>query len=394
MHDVTPDADPAYSKDVRDRDTKWDRVTRTARVVIKVGTSSLVDAAGAFNLDLMKRLAYDVELLWQQGKEVIIVSSGAVQAGMDALGVTSRPRDVVEQQVLAAVGNPKLMEVYARFFTACPIAQLLITQENLSNRASFNHFRSAIEKMIEMGVVPVINENDVVSIDELTHPEGVEFNFSDNDVLSALVTASIRADLLVVLSDTDGLYTKHPNSQFAEFVPLVNEVTPEVKQMGQSGGKLGRGGMASKLYAAEIATRAGAATVIARAGQVSVLDLVTNTPSGTLFLPREALPDKKLWILYAGSPKGQLSIDAGAGRALLHGASLLVKGISRVTGSFSKGDVVSIFTEDERHLANGIANFSAQEVARVLAQPLVVRNELIELTGVNEIVSHENLTFL
>ncbi|MHA1734433.1 MAG: glutamate 5-kinase [Promethearchaeota archaeon] len=377
-----------------ERAQNWNVVVSANRVVVKIGTSSLVTLGNKFDLAVMKRLAYDLEALKKAGKEVLLVTSGAVVAGVDALGLEKRPRDVVELQVLAAVGNPRLMEVYGRFFTEYPLAQILLTQENLSNRVSFNHFRQAVEKMVEMDVIPVINENDVVSIDELTHPEGVEFNFSDNDVLAALVAASTRADLLVILSDTEGLYTKHPNSKFAEFVPFVREVTPDVKKMGRGGGKLGRGGMASKVYAAEIATRAGCATLICNARPTSVAGLLHGDQRGTLFLPRGGLPDKKLWILFASSPKGRIQLDAGAKEAVEHGASLLVKGVTAVRGEFAKGDVVTLAGPGGEPFANGIVNYSSREIARVVGVPTHVQDEFIKILDLKEVVSHFQMTFL
>ncbi len=379
---------------VEDRKKHWHLVEQASRIVVKIGTSSLVTSDRTFNLAVMKQLAYELEVLKKRGREIILVTSGAVVAGINALDLEERPRDVVELQVLASVGNPKLMEVYSRFFTEYPLAQILLTQENLSNRASFNHFREAIEKMMEMNVIPVINENDVVSVDELTHPEGVEFNFSDNDVLSALVAASMRADLLLVLSDTDGLYTKHPNSKFAEFIPLVFQVTPEIKHMGQAGGKMGRGGMASKIYAAEIVTRAGGCALICEAKGTQISNLFAGEPEGTLFLPKESLSDKKLWILFASSPRGRLVVDEGAKRALNKGASLLVKGITAVTGKFSKGDVVSIRDTAGKVVGNGIVNYSCREIERIIAMPPEIQAEFLKLMEIKEIVSSKKMTFL
>ncbi|GAB4331133.1 MAG: glutamate 5-kinase [Promethearchaeota archaeon] len=391
-----PKDSPGTCGSERERDDHWNDVLSAKRVVVKVGTSSLVRGDGKFDLEVMKRLAHDLEWLKARGNQVALVSSGAVVAGLEALGLEERPRDVVTQQVLAAVGNPLLVAAYARFFTAHPIAQVLLTQENLSNRRSFNHFRDAIERMLGMDIVPVINENDVVSIDELTHPEGVEFNFSDNDVLAALVTASIHADLLLLLSDTDGLYTKHPNSPYAEFVPLVRKITPRVKAMGRSGsGKVGRGGMASKIYAAEIAGRAGAHALIVNAKTTRVREIFSEGAGvGTLFLPGAKLPDKKLWILYASSPKGRLFVDEGARRALVDGgASLLVRGITGVKGKFAAGDVVTLCGPDGAPFANGIANYSAAEVRRVLAMPREVQVEFIKMAELREVIGRDSMTF-
>jgi len=379
-----------------DRQNIAPTIQSAKRIVVKIGTSSLVKKDNSFDLDFIKKLAFDVEVLHSSGKEVLIVSSGAVNAGREAMKLTERPRDVVIQQVLAAIGNPILLEVYSRFFTECCVAQILLTQRDLSDRQSFNHFREALEKMLEMGTVPIINENDVVSIDELTRPEGWEFNFSDNDVLSALVTGSIKADLLVILSDTEGLYSKNPNSPDAEFIPYVKKITPEIWRMAQGGGKLGRGGMTSKLLAAEIATTAGATVVIAHAKKASLKDIIEAGNIGTAFPAQEELPDKKVWMLYATIVSGKITVDGGARDAVQSGgASLLFAGIRDITGHFHKGDIVEMVDEESQtRFARGIVNYSSDELDRVLKMPPKIRREYLHMNKFKDIVSRYKMVVI
>ncbi len=361
---------------------------RTAnRIVVKIGTSSLVKDDKTFDLETIKKLAFDIETLRKRGKEVLLVTSGAVTAGIEAMQIEERPREVVALQVLAAVGQPLLMGVYTRFFSEYRVAQILLTQRDLSDRQSFNHFREALEKMLSMGIVPIINENDTVSIDELTHPEGLEFNFSDNDVLSALVAASIKADLLVILSDTDGLYDKNPSYEGAQLIPFIKQITPDVRKVAEGGGKLGRGGMDAKILAADIVTTAGAAVIIAHAKKNRLVDIIDQAAVGTIFQPQEELPDKKLWMLFSTIVTGKLNVDDGAKDAILNGASLLFAGIINITGHFHKNDIVEMVDKKGERFARGIINYSSDELCRVLKMPPEVRKEYLRMGQFKDIIS-------
>ena len=357
------------------------------RIVVKIGTSSLVNDDKTFDLDVIKKLAFDIEILRKRGKDVLLVSSGAVTAGLEAMKLTERPREIVTLQVLAAVGQPLLMGVYSRFFSEYKVAQILLTQRDLSDRQSFNHFREAIQNMLSMGIVPIINENDTVSIDELTHPDGLEFNFSDNDVLSALVAASIKADLLVILSDTEGLYDKNPSYEGAQLIPFVKNITPELRDVAEGGGKLGRGGMGAKLLAADIVTAAGAAVIIAHAKTNRLLDIIERGEAGTIFQPQEELPDKKLWMLFSTIVTGKISVDDGAKDAIVNGASLLFAGITTITGHFHKNDIVELVDKGRKRFARGIVNYSSDEMTRVLKMPPEGRKEYLRIGQFKDIIS-------
>ena len=242
-------------------------------IVVKIGTKSLLLDDSSFDFKIIASLVQDIKILVRnKGKRVVLVTSGAVSAGMRKLEMDERPRDLVLQQVAASVGNPLLMNEYIRMFGDMPVAQILLTQQALSDRVTYNHFSNTMDRLLRMKIVPIVNENDVISIDELVDTrygeKHTEYNFSDNDVLSALVAASINADLLVILSDVDGLYTNHPDSNEAEFIPVVNAVTEDIIKMGKDGSKLGRGGMQTKLKAAQICSMAGVWMVIADAKKV------------------------------------------------------------------------------------------------------------------------------
>jgi glutamate 5-kinase len=378
----------------QERESVASAIRAANRIVVKIGTSSLVKDDKTFDLETIKKLAFDIEALKKRGKEVLLVTSGAVTAGIEAMKITERPREVVALQVLAAVGQPLLMGVYSRFFSEYRVAQILLTQRDLSDRQSFNHFREALEQMLRMGIVPIINENDTVSIDELTHPEGLEFNFSDNDVLSALVAASIKAELLVILSDTDGLYDKNPSYEGAQLIPFINKITPEIRNVAEGGGKLGRGGMGAKLLAADIVTNAGAAVIIANAKKTRLVDIIDKTNVGTVFQPQEELPDKKLWMLFSTILAGKLIVDDGARDAIINGASLLFAGIVKIAGHFHKKDIVEIMDKNGDRFARGIINYSSDELSRILKMPLDVRKEYLRMGQIKDIISRYNMAIL
>jgi len=356
---------------VQPMEEAWPAIRDAKRIVIKIGTKSLLLDDRSFDFKTMATLIQDIkQMIKDQGKEVVLVTSGAVSAGMKKLGIEERPRDLVLQQVAAGVGNPLLLNEYVRMFDDVPVAQVLLTQEDLSNRISYNHFLDAMERMLQMGVVPIVNENDVVSIDELVGTKSgesmIDYNFSDNDVLSALVAASINADLLVVMSDVDGLYTKPPTEDGAEFIPYVDELTDEIKVLGLGGSNLGRGGMVTKLKAAQICMQSGVWMIITNAKKAEVIDLVASGGKCTIFKPAERLPGKKLWIIFAANVQGKISLDDGAVEAIRSGASLLLPGITSVQGEFHENDVVEIWDSTDLCLGRGMTNYSAQEIERFL----------------------------
>ena len=328
----------------------WKLCKKAERIVIKLGTRSLIHEDRSFNDEIFRNLALDISKLYSQGKEIIIVSSGAVNAGVNALGLLKRPRDLHSLQAMAAVGNPILMEQYKKYFTFCNLAQILVTQEDLSIRESYNNFKNTLKEIISRRIIPIINENDVVSVNELRNRKDMQLNFTDNDILAGLISASLKADLLLILSDVDGLYTKHPNSPYADFVPYIPKITSEVINMAQTGNELGRGGMISKIIAGQIMTYSGGTMVIGNAKTTRVKDILNGCEKCTFFAPREdqKLRSKEIWLMFAANVKGNIFIDSGASRAIQNGASLLFNGITRFTGKFRKKDIVEIYEVKER----------------------------------------------
>lgn len=334
-----------------------------------MGTSSLVKRDGSLNLAEMEKLVHQVASVVNAGNSVIIVTSGAIASGNTELGVKPNPNDLVSQQTSAAAGQGILMSHYREFFKrrGLKVAQILLTQDDLSNRTSYVHICSVLDSLLKLGAIPIVNENDVTSIDEIMPVmQGHSVNFSDNDVLSALIANAVGADLLVILSDVDGLYTAHPDSPEAELIPVVKEVTSELTGLADGKGALGRGGMKTKLRAAEIVTSSGIPMVIASGSRERVLeDIIKGKKVGTFFKAMEKMSSRKRWIAYGSSVKGGLVVNEGARAAILRGASLLPVGVTGVSGSFGVGDVVGLFDGAGAEFARGIANYTSDEVNRI-----------------------------
>jgi glutamate 5-kinase len=245
------------------------------------------------------------------------------------------------------------------------VAQVLLTKEDLSNRNSYIHTCNVLDRLLQLGVVPIINENDVTSIDEIIPVmKGYRVNFSDNDLLSVLIANAVQADIVIILSNIDGLYSANPKKQGVQLIPVVEKITPELKKDVEGKSRLGKGGMKTKLEAAEIAMQSGIPLVIANSRRKNVLlDILDNRPVGTYFKPAQRkMPSIKKWIAYGAGAKGQIYVNEGAKKAILKGASLLAVGISHVSGQFKVGDVVSLVNSDEKEFARGIVNYSSDEI--------------------------------
>ncbi|MHA2060014.1 MAG: glutamate 5-kinase [Candidatus Ranarchaeia archaeon] len=371
----------------------WDKVAQAKRIVVKIGTRALIQPNGDFDYPVFTKIANGIKQLMHQDRQVILVSSGAVSAGMTRLDEKQRPLDLVQQQVMAAVGNPYLFGEYAKYFGEMPIAQILLTQENLSHRKSYLHVKNTLETALKMKIVPIINENDVVSIDELAGfktGEDTTYNFSDNDVLSALITASIGADLLVILSDVDGFYDADPIQREANKFDCIKEITPAMRKMAKRGSSSGRGGMVTKIRAAEIATRAGANFILANARTHSLFDIVNTGKIGTIFCSTKPISRRELWMIYAANIGGSCYVDEGAKNAVIKGASLLLPGISKVKGDFTKGEVIELRDAGGKVFAKGLSNFSAKDIKRFLK--LVNTDDFLAIRKIlSEVVSHTNI---
>jgi len=334
-------------------------------VVVKVGTSGITTRDGNLDEKEMQELTSQIAAVTERGDKVVLVTSGAVAAGIAELGIPPKPNDVVFQQAAAATGQSVLMAKYRELFKihGLKAAQILLTAEDLSNRASYVHLCDVLNMLLKTGVVPIINENDVVSVAELRLKEGYKVNFSDNDILSVLLASAIGADIAIILSDVDGLYTANPQEPSAQLIRTVENITPELKSSVDGKSKRGRGGIQSKIKAAEIATSCGIPVVIANSRRDNVItDILAGKEVGTFFKAQTPMPALKRWIAYGAAVKGEIHVNAGAKKAILEGSSLLPVGITKVVGHFTVGDVVSILDDCKVEFAKGNSNFSSGDL--------------------------------
>ncbi|MFZ4585236.1 MAG: glutamate 5-kinase [Acidimicrobiia bacterium] len=331
-------------------------------VVIKVGTSSLTDHGGALLDDGLDKLGGDVASAHQAGWSVVLVVSGAISAGMPALRLDTRPTDVGMLQALAAVGQPRLMQRLIAIFEDHDLVggQVLLTSSDFGQRSQYLHARETLQRLLELGVVPIINENDTVADDEI--------RFGDNDRIAALVASMVQAGLLLMLTDTAGLFTADPrHHENASLIEEITEVDAEVERAaGGAGTARGSGGMASKLAAAKIAAWSGIRSVIAAATRDDVVvDALRGENVGTAFAARaECLSSRKVWIAFARPARGRVVVDDGAKHALLaQGSSLLAAGVLRVEGDFNAGDAVEVVDLEGHPVAKGLVAAAAAAVA-------------------------------
>jgi glutamate 5-kinase len=361
----------AGMRDTHKMDVERERLLGEARrVVIKVGTATVTGAEGELCLDRVDPIVRSIAALMKGGRQVVLVSSGAVGLGRGWLGLhPSRLNDLVTKQACAAVGQSLLMDAYKNLFAKFEIkvAQVLLTEDDFTNWGRYANLQHTMEKLIGFGVLPIVNENDVVSTAELETVAGTRgAAFSDNDRLAALVMSGLEADALVLLTNVDGLLRFGESGERGEVIPLVDEITPELMALGSGPAASGRGGMRTKLEAAAIAMNCGGTAVIANGSVAGALDRVfAGHPMGTLFLPAKRMRGKRRWIAYAAGVRGRVVVDAGAHRAITQGkASLLASGIVRVENHFASMDVVSIVDADGREFARGIANCASGDAEK------------------------------
>ncbi len=370
------------------------------RIVIKLGTNVLRNDDGEVALSRIYSFIEDIAKLVKSGKEIIVVTSGAVGLGKKKLGLSSTSGDGVKQ-ACAAVGQSRLMSFYENGFGVLDvsIAQILLTEDDFSLRHKYLSLRTTLNKLLELGVVPIINQNDTVSTVETFYmPEDMQVCFSDNDKLSALVSSEIDADLLILLSDIDGLYTENPKENpNAEFIKEVNEVTDEIMALGTGASDGGRGGMKSKLVAAKMVTRFGSKVLIANGKIPYILGKIFNGEEyGTMFTPTdENLSGKKRWIGYATNVIGKLIVNDGAKDAILKNCtSLLPVGIVKVVNNFNKGDVVSICDENNTEFARGIVNYDSEQCRKIAG---VHSDDIFKSLGIKNydaVITRDNITDL
>ena len=365
--------------------------TAATTIVVKVGTRVLTRDDGCLDQQRIAQLAEELHRVLATGRKVVVVSSGAVGAGIGRLGLTSRPTDIARLQAVAAVGQSLLVEAYERSLQAFGrhAAQILLTAEDLETRSRYLNARNTIRTLLDFGAVPIINENDTVSVDEL------QITFGDNDRLAAIVTNLIQAPLLVLLSDVEGLYDGDPADPASRVIPTVKRLDQSILDLvWDRATGVSRGGMASKLEAARQATVAGENVIIAGGRSPGVLGkIMAGEPVGTLVLPQKrVVAARKRWIGFTRQTRGQLIVDAGARRAVEHdGRSLLPIGIVKVKGSFSKGDVVAVCDPGGAEFARGLTNYSADDVRRIRG---LKTGEIAEALGhcpYDEVVHRDNM---
>lgn len=362
------------------------------RIVIKIGTRSIVQRNGRPDLPRLRALVKDVAALHRDGREVLVVTSGAIGAGMEALGMKTRPRTIPDLQMAAAVGQVRLMARYDQLFGAerCRIGQILLTHDGLKHRERHLNARNTIMNLLEHRIIPVINENDAVSVEEI--------KFGDNDLLGALVSVLVDADVLVLLTTVNGLLA--PTAAGARRrLPFLEAVTPEALALAiGKGDPLSTGGMASKLQSAQVAADNGAAVVIANGRRAGILaEVFSGRDTGTLIAPRTlgqgaSWDGRRKWIAWFHKVTGALVVDDGARAALeQRGRSLLAIGVRGVEGAFTAGSVVNIRTEDGTLIARGLTNYSAEDVRRIMGHPSSDIAGLLGAKDFDEIVLRDNM---
>lgn len=370
------------------------------RIVIKLGTNVLRNDEGEVAVSRIYSFIEDIAKLVKSGKEVIVVTSGAVGLGKKKLELDSTDGDGVKQ-ACAAVGQSRLMSYYEAGFAnfEIPVAQILLTEDDFSMRHRYLSLRTTLNKLLELGVVPIINQNDTVSTIELSDMlSGLQVCFSDNDKLSALVSSELDADLLILLSDIDGLYTSNPKENSdAKFISLVDCVNDEILELGTGASDGGRGGMKTKLEAAKLVTRFGGKVLIANGKIPYVINKIFNAEElGTMFIPSdENLSGKKRWIGYATNIRGKLIVNDGAKKAILEKCtSLLPIGIVEVINEFNQGEVVSICDENGEEFARGMANYDSQECAKIAGAHSDNILEILGYKNYDTVISRDNITNL
>lgn len=364
------------------------------RIVVKVGSSTITYANGKRNFNQIDRLAREISDLQNQGKEMILVTSGAVAVGVDRMGLPGKPTTIPGKQAAAAVGQGVLMHTYEHFFAdyGQVVAQVLLTKMESVDRHRYTNSRNTFMELIKQRVIPIVNENDVVALDEL--------KIGDNDNMSALVAGIVDADVVILLSDIDGLYDANPKTHpEAKLVPVVTEITPEIEaSAGGAGSNVGTGGMATKLQAAKAAISSGIHLVIASGTEKNAITRICHGEEiGTLFVSREnRLQFRKRWLAFGARIQGCITVDAGCVKALHKqgGCSILPIGIKAVEGSFEAGATISVCDEEGHELARGLTHYSGVELQLIKGRRSSEIEELLGHKNYDEIIHRDDLIIL
>ncbi len=363
------------------------------RIVVKIGSSLVASRESGLSAERIERLAGELAAARNQGREVVVVSSGAVVSGIKKLALREYPKNLPVKQAAAAVGQSQLIWAYEKAFERLNlrVAQILLTHADLADRRRFLNARHTLTTLIGFGVVPIINENDTVAVEEI--------RVGDNDTLAAQVAHLIDADLLVILSDVDGLYTADPRKDpSATLIPVIPDITEDIeRRAGVSSTFEGTGGMATKIRAAKKVGEYGVATLILNGTVAGLLpDALAGKPAGSLFLAKgRRMNSRKHWIAYTLRPRGQVKLDQGAVEALARkGKSLLASGILDVTGQFDAGDPITCATPDGKEFAKGLVNFSSDVLTRIKGLKTLEIQQIPGLQDYEEVIHRDNLVLL
>ncbi len=366
---------------------------KARRIVVKVGSSILASVEEGLRYEVFSHLTREISELKRQGYEIVLVSSGAIAAGMEKLGYKTRPQSITQKQATAAVGQSRLIHIYENYFSRYQqmVAQILLTHDDLSHRRRFLNARNTLLTLLGLGIIPIINENDTVVVDEI--------KVGDNDNLSALVTNLIEADLLIILTDIEGICDRDPRSHpDAKCISLIEDVDAEMEEvMGETRSQMSVGGMASKIQAARKASRFGIPTVVACGTKKDVLrQILKGKEVGTLILPKErSMSSRKHWIAFNLKPKGDLIVDEGAKRAIVQkGKSLLPSGVLEVKGAFDRGDAVSCVGPRGKEFARGLVNYSLQELEKIKGHRTVEIEKILGYKYSDEVIHRDDLVVL
>jgi glutamate 5-kinase len=362
--------------------------------IVKVGSRSLTDSQGRLDPEQIANLANQLVALREAGRVVVLVSSGAVASGMGRMGMSDRPVDLATLQAVAAIGQTHLIQVYEQTFGhhGRRAAQILLTASELDDRVAYLNVRNTLLRLLELGAIPIINENDSVAVDEL------KTTFGDNDRLAGMVAGLFHASALVILSDVHGLYDRDPREPGAVVLSTVAKIDESVEELVRDRNTgISKGGMASKLATARFVTSSGQPTAIAWGREPDVLVRLARGESlGTLFLPQaKSLASRKRWIGFSAQPAGSVVVDGGAAKAMQAGGrSLLAIGISNVEGDFDKGDVVSVRTAESVEIARGLTNYSAEQIRRIRGCRSDRIEQILGECPYEEVIHRDNLAMV
>lgn len=375
-------------------DERRQSVADAATWVVKVGSRSLTDDNGRLDRGQVANLARQLLVLVERGKRVVLVSSGAVASGVGKLGLPGRPTDLATLQAVAAIGQTHLIQVYEQTFAehGRHAAQILLTASELDDRVAYLNVRNTLRRLLEMGAIPIINENDTVAVDEL------KTTFGDNDRLAGMVAGLLEGSVLAILSDVRGLYDRDPRDPDAQVVSTVERIDDRVEDMVRDR-KTGvsKGGMASKLTTAKFVTMSGQSVIIAWGREPNVLvQLAQGEATGTLFLPQsKTLAPRKRWIGFSAQTAGSVMVDDGAVKAMASdGRSLLAIGIKDVLGEFGKGDIVSVVNQQSIEIARGLINYSASQVRQIRGCRSDRIEQILGQCPYEEVIHRDNLAMM